>query len=207
MTGTHFGLFYFMGEWGTYTKQQILRWKKLYLSGATKREIADNDKVSYNRVKIELLGLVRDSCFTANNRYSFFIESIHKNINGCWEWTSSLNNKGYGQLSINGKPLLAHRYSYSYFKGDCTNFCVCHKCDNRKCVNPNHLFLGTYQDNMDDMNMKDRRKSGKLKNADVVKIRELYKSGVNTIELSAIFNVTKRTIDRVVFKQSWTWVV
>jgi hypothetical protein len=84
---------------------------------------------------------------------------------GCWEWPGSSNPQtGYGQLSewASGKRILrtAHRVSYSAFKGPVTDrLQVLHRCDNRRCFNPQHLFLGTQQDNMDDMDAKGRRRT------------------------------------------------
>ena len=80
---------------------------------------------------------------------------------GCWNWSKSLVD-GYGQVTKNNKNLAAHRYSYSLYKEDFdSKLLVCHTCDNRKCVNPNHLFLGSSQDNMDDMKSKNRQPDNK----------------------------------------------
>ena len=82
---------------------------------------------------------------------------------GCWEWTGAINNNGYGLLNVDSRSRLAHRISYEIHVGqipesrDYHGTCVLHKCDVRRCVNPDHLFLGTVQDNTSDMDAKGRR--------------------------------------------------
>lgn len=86
---------------------------------------------------------------------------------GCWEWQAFIGENGYGMFRIGHRMVPAQRASYIIFNGDIPNryILVCHHCDNPKCVNPNHLFLGTHQDNMDDMIKKGRNvKREKTKN-------------------------------------------
>lgn len=85
--------------------------------------------------------------------------------NGCWLWTGSRKNTGYGQWVMEKKNYLAHRYSWQIHNGDIpAGLCVCHKCDMPLCVNPDHLFLGTQAENMRDMKLKGRSQTGPRKN-------------------------------------------
>jgi len=89
---------------------------------------------------------------------------IPEPMSGCWLWTGSVNNSGYGQFTMFGRIVGAHRVSYELHNGvigrdnkDKTLH-VLHKCDNPLCVNPDHLFIGTAKDNVTDMISKGRKK-------------------------------------------------
>ncbi len=89
-------------------------------------------------------------------------------VSGCWEWQGAQDRQGYGFIkSQRGMQMRAHRLSYELFykKEIPENIFVCHKCDNPKCVNPQHLFLGTVQDNTQDMMKKGRHRNGSISQA------------------------------------------
>lgn len=130
-------------------------------------------------------------------------------VTGCWNWTGMRTANGYGQVKRDGKFLFAHRYSYMILVGDIGGLFVLHKCDNRLCVNPEHLFLGTQKDNQQDMKRKGRHIFGelspnsKLKESDVKEIYRLYESGVGTIRLAKMFDITKNLAWLIVRGKAW----
>jgi hypothetical protein len=80
---------------------------------------------------------------------------------GCWTWTASVGDHGYGQLTHLQQKYTAHRLAWELYRGAVPDgLCVLHRCDNRRCVNPDHLFLGTRKDNLEDMTQKGRRVRG-----------------------------------------------
>lgn len=92
-----------------------------------------------------------------------FLEKVKKcPETGCWNWTGAIDTPGYGAFKIGDKKYNSHRISYILFKNDFDKTkLVCHSCDNKKCVNPEHLFLGTHRDNLMDSINKNNRKSQK----------------------------------------------
>jgi hypothetical protein len=133
----------------------------------------------------------------------------------CWEWTGTITPRGYGYLRIggSGNPRHAHRISWVIHNGVIPNgMFICHHCDNRLCVNPDHLFLGTPLDNTQDMIKKGRRNlegHPKKLTPDLVReIRSLYAGGDHSYrDLARRFDVNFVTIGRVVRREYWSQVI
>lgn len=141
-----------------------------------------------------------------------FLDKVYYSIDGCWYWTASGYTNGYGQMNIDGKNWSAHRLSFTLHHGKIpSRKLVCHSCDNRLCVNPDHLFLGTHKDNTHDMIVKGRKprfvgeaaSSSKLKDVDIPIIRSLRQSGMTLAAIAERFDVRWQSIQCVVIGKSW----
>jgi len=108
------------------------------------------------------------------------IESRVEMIPGvsCWAWNGIYSTNGYGMFNRRKKMILAHRGSYEAFNGSIQKgMYVCHTCDNKWCVNPNHLFLGTPKDNMTDKVRKNRQSRGEKHSASF-RLSPKYRSSI-----------------------------
>jgi hypothetical protein len=150
----------------------------------------------------------------SNKDIERFHSKLNKLDNGCWEWQGFLDRDGYGRFWLNGKDQRAHRAAWLLFVGDIgqDNEFVCHKCDNPRCVNPAHLFIGTSRDNIDDMVAKRRALSGennnnsRLTGEQVDEIRRLYATGKHpSRKLAKQFNSAKSTILRIIHGHTWKY--
>lgn len=131
----------------------------------------------------------------------------------CWEWTGLINKGGYGITHFDGGGRLAHRVSYMIYVGEIPDgLDVCHSCDNRKCINPEHLFAGTRLENMQDAVSKGRQARGnklpqtKLTEDAVVEMRTMRESGAKYIDLADKFGVSFSAIAAVITKRTWGWL-
>lgn len=140
-------------------------------------------------------------------RQIFFEQAGERPIAGCWNWPGKLYSNGYGRFRVIGKELLAHRISFEVHTGvtPTSNQVVCHKCDNPRCINPDHLFIGTHRDNALDMISKGRGNPAtgfrnhrcKLSDDDVSKIRQSVAAGVSRKNLASTYGVSVVQITRV----------
>lgn len=131
----------------------------------------------------------------------------------CWEWQGHLHANGYGRLTNKRKTQYAHRFMYESFYGEIPEgMDVCHKCDNRKCVNPNHLFLGSRKDNMRDAMIKGRLQRGEERynsvlNEEIVrKARKLRDEGLLVKEIANRFGVEVHTMGNAIRRKTWRHV-
>lgn len=122
----------------------------------------------------------------------------------CWIWNGARNGRGYGKVCFESNPnATAHRSSYQLFKGPIADgLSVCHSCDNPSCVNPDHLWLGTIQDNKKDQI--DKNRGGvKLKANQVLEIRKMYEYGIGSLTIAKLFKVTCGTISSIAKRRIW----
>ncbi len=142
----------------------------------------------------------------------FFTKIIIKDYNDCWLWTNSPDSRGYGTFYANRKYFRAHRFSWTLFNGVIqNNLRVCHSCDNRMCVNPNHLFLGTAKDNMQDCLRKGRKNPAKgekvatsvLTRKQVETVKDLCGQGLSQSEVGRMFGVKSQAINKIM--RGFTW--
>jgi hypothetical protein len=147
---------------------------------------------------------------------NFFEKYVEIDYKGCWIWLGSNNGKGYGHLTNPSRRIhvMSHRLSWMFFRGQIPDeLKVLHKCDNRLCVRPNHLFLGTQLDNMKDCISKGRKEVGednarsKLTESQVLEIRYLYSEGLSRREISKIFDVLPNQIRLIVKNLRWKHLI
>lgn len=131
----------------------------------------------------------------------------------CWLWNGVIFNHGYGQFYVDGRRWLAHRYSWKLHHGEIPEgYYILHTCDNKRCINPKHLFLGTQFDNMKDMVSKNRHspqhgstnRAAKLTESQVTEIRKIYPTGSYTQhQLADMYSMSVNTIQNILYRKWW----
>lgn len=162
-------------------------------------------------------GLVREFCCTACK-----LMGMIEIKNGCWVWKGDLHPNGYGYTTNyeTNKREHIHRVSFRIFKGEIPEgLYVCHHCDNRKCIAPHHLFLGTAKENMQDAKIKGRLEhiklmhpkgekntSSKLKESDMHEIRKLFGEGIKCTVIARKYSVSSSVIYGIRDGKGWKHV-
>lgn len=162
-----------------------------------------------------------------NDEDRFMAKVSPEPMSGCWLWTGCLYPSGYARRRVRGVTYVASREAWRLFRGAIPDgLCVCHRCDNRSCVNPDHLFLGTPLDNARDMVAKGRQARGaalvarmrpargmaagkaKLTDTQVVEILAEYaRGGVTHRALAARYGVGHAAIGCIVRGTKWAHIV
>lgn len=138
----------------------------------------------------------------------------------CWEWQGATNKQGYGIINLSAKTLVASRVAWFINNGVIPDgLFSCHTCDNPPCCNPNHLFLGTFQDNAIDMSNKGRSrkgrksplrgeliKSAKFKEEDIIQVKSMLRDGKSCVYIANIYKVTPEAISHIKLGKNWSWL-
>jgi hypothetical protein len=144
-----------------------------------------------------------------------FWRKVRRDEHGCWEWLGAGRVGGYGHFNVGKRYVGAHRFAFELMHGPIPlGSVVCHRCDNPRCVRPDHLFVGTASDNMSDCRDKgrlgDKRRLGMDNGATRVSpeaaklIREARVRGVSRPQLAKQFGVSTVTITRITSNKHWT---
>lgn len=157
-----------------------------------------------------------------------FWASVNKNgkeipyaIGSCWEWTKSKDKDGYSRIRLSGKNFFVHRASWCIandieLSALSREIIVLHKCDNRSCVNPNHLYIGDHKQNALDRCTRGRTHIpaygnpgfiSKLTPDKVIEIRRLLSIGINGSQVAEKFKVSNTTISKIRTGKKWKWLL
>ncbi len=136
--------------------------------------------------------------------------AITKDKSECWEWQGTIEILGYGVIQVSGKYYKAHRLAWQLFHQRIPVLLILHSCDNKKCVNPNHLREGTQQDNMDDMVRRGRSHAPRNKGvvtAEIVKeIKRLRREKVFIDTIAEQLNIGRSLVGHISAGNTWKHV-
>jgi len=129
----------------------------------------------------------------------------------CWEWRGRTRKRGYGEMSHKGVPTAAHRFSLSLVVGplEDPSIVVRHKCDNPRCVNPNHLETGTHQENMADRQIRDRTARGEQNGRAKVTpdiVRKIRADTRSAVEIAPEYGLTDTAVRYIKRRVTWAHI-
>jgi hypothetical protein len=137
---------------------------------------------------------------------------IHPEHGQCWVWIAKLDHDGYGRFWFAGKIVGAHRFSWEQANGAIPEgLCVLHHCDNPPCVRPDHLFIGTNKDNMDDRNAKGRaagakgERNGRAR-LTVDQVRAILEDTRSGRKIAPDYGISYQQVSRIKRKEKWNHV-
>ena len=153
---------------------------------------------------------------TVKERFMAKVDTTSSPI-GCWIWNASTRSNGYGKFRVKGMYWGAHRFSFFMFIGPVPHdLFVCHSCDNKSCVNPDHLWLGSNKDNLDDAvrkglhgkNLKrgETQHASIFTDADVLIMRRLANKNFTHGQIADLFDVERRCVSKVISRTTWKHV-
>jgi hypothetical protein len=156
--------------------------------------------------------MARPIATSEQNAKRFWSKVDIKTVDDCWEYQGRINGNGYGEISMTyqntRKNMKAHRYSAELAGMDITDKLVCHTCDNRRCVNPHHLFTGSYKDNADDMIMKGRYKATeKTRKLTPEQIREIRTDTGRHDLLAKKYGISKAAMSNIKNRKTYREVI
>jgi len=194
-----------------YRQEDTLR--EMYCeNGLSVTEIADEFEVSVSTIWnwLRKNDIEISKWPSAEERFNDAYDVIDES--GCWEWQRGVTGSGYGQITVNGDSMGAHRFSYELYNGDIPeDAIICHKCHNPPCVNPNHLYAGDEKRNAQDAiengdwpdHTGEERTPAKFTSGKVRTIREEYTKGATVSALSKKYSVSMGTISRIINGESY----
>lgn len=171
------------------------------------RKCSDNGRMTLRRSATEEQILER-------LKISYESKVIRNGADDCWDWKNKLDN-GYGIIRIGNFKFKAHRSSWIIHNGIIpVDKYICHKCDNRKCTNPNHLFIGTHYSNIQDMISKGRQRGAIgernckaiLNESQVIQIKKLLCENKTVDDIASLFNVKRHVVYAIRNNTNWTHV-
>lgn len=141
---------------------------------------------------------------------------VLEGLDACWEWQAGLLGNGYGQFKLNGAPTYAHRIAWELTNGPVPERRnVLHRCDNKLCINPAHLFIGTQKENVADAIEKGRREPiiesrrgeksnwAKVTEKEVLEIREMGRRGYSQRVIGEKFGISRPAVNLIINRKNW----